>query len=356
MDQDPPGLDLGRLRPFLDRHVGGVGSHLTAELIPGGKSNLTYVLCDGDADRRWVLRRPPLAHVLPTAHDMSREWRVISALQDTGIPVPPAIAECTDPDVIGAPFYIMGFVDGHVVREKLPRDWPRTASTRQEMSAALVETLLALHAVDPEEVGLGTFGHPEGFLERQVRRWWQQWEASKTRALPSIEELHERLQKSVPEQGTPGIVHGDYRFDNVIFNRTDPSRIDAIVDWEMSTIGDPLCDLGLLLVYWVDDPSDPTAEALPGTRLTLDDGFFSRVTLVHEYASGSKRNLQNLEWYVALGAFKLAIIAEGIHARFLMGMTVGEGFDQMGEMVPVIVEHALERARRSNIARLRGSG
>ncbi len=348
----PPGLDLVALASFLESHDVPTAGRLRAEVIAGGRSNLTYTVSDDV--HHWVVRRPPLAHVLPTAHDMAREWRVISALQHTEIPVPGAVVLCEDPSVIGAPFYVMDFVDGHVVRDRLPEPWPATASTAAAMSSALVDTLLDLHAVRPEDVGLGDFGHPDGFLERQVRRWWQQWEASKTRELPAIDELHRRLLAAIPPQSAAGIVHGDYRFDNVIYAPADPGRIVAVVDWEMSTVGDPLCDLGLLVVYWVTDPSDPAASALPGERVSLGEGFPTREDMVARYAAASGRDLSNLEWYVALGHYKLAIIAEGINARFLLGMTVGEGFETMGPAVPLIVDRALERASASGLAGLSG--
>jgi aminoglycoside phosphotransferase (APT) family kinase protein len=348
----PPGLDLRALAAFLESHGVSIAGQLRAAVIAGGRSNLTYTVTDGA--RHWVVRRPPLAHVLPTAHDMSREWRVISALQDTEIPVPGAVVLCEDASVIGAPFYVMDFVEGHVVRDRLPEQWPATAATAQAMSEALVDTLLALHAVVPDAVGLADFGHPQGFLERQVRRWWQQWEASKTRELPAIDELHRRLLEAIPSQSAPGIVHGDYRFDNVIYAPEDPRRIVAVVDWEMSTVGDPLCDLGLLVVYWVTDPSDPAATALPSERVSLGEGFPTREEMLARYAAASGRDLTNLEWYVALGHYKLAIIAEGINARFLLGMTVGEGFETMGPAVPLIVDAALERASASGLAGLSG--
>jgi aminoglycoside phosphotransferase (APT) family kinase protein len=350
----PPGLDLTALRAFLtSRGVASEGP-LRATVIAGGRSNLTYTVSDNL--HHWVVRRPPLAHVLPTAHDMAREWRVISALQGTSIPVPGTVLLCEDPGVIGAPFYVMDFVDGHVVRDRLPEAWPATVATREAMSTALVDTLLELHAVSPDAVGLGDFGRPQGFLERQVRRWWQQWEASKTREIPAIEDLHQRLLDGVPAQSQPGIVHGDYRFDNVIYTPDDPHRIAAVVDWEMSTVGDPLCDLGLLVVYWVTDASDPAASALPGGRVSLGEGFPAREQMIASYAARSGRDLSNLEWYVALGHYKLAIIAEGINARFLLGMTVGDGFETMGPAVPLIVERALERASASGLAGLSGGG
>jgi len=349
-----PGLDLRALASFLDSHGVPTSAELRAEVIAGGRSNLTYAVSDGA--HHWVVRRPPLAHVLPTAHDMLREWRVISALQETEIPVPGAVVLCDDASIIGAPFYVMDFVDGHVVRDQLPEQWPATAATREAMATALVDTLLTLHAVDPDGVGLADFGRPQGFLERQVRRWWQQWEASKTQELPAIEELHRRLLEAIPTQSAPGIVHGDYRFDNVIYAPDDPRRIAAVVDWEMSTVGDPLCDLGLLVVYWVTDADEATASALPGGRVSLGEGFPTREQMIARYAAGSDRDLTNLEWYVALGHYKLAIIAEGINARFLLGMTVGDGFETMGPAVPLIVDHALERASASGLAGLSGGG
>jgi aminoglycoside phosphotransferase (APT) family kinase protein len=335
----PPGLDLAALALYLGPRVGGLAGSLRGEVIPGGRSNLTYIVDDGE--RRFVVRRPPLAHVLPTAHDMAREYRVLAALQGTGIPVPHVIALCEDESVIGARFYVMEWIDGHVVRDALPVEFADTMETRRAMSSALVATLLQLHAIDPDAVGLGDFGHPDGFLARQVRRWWQQWEASKTRDLPSIEELRRRLDETVPAPSAPGIVHGDYRLDNVMYAPADPSRIVAVIDWEMCTIGDPLCDVGLLCVYWADDASEAAARTLHGRAITVEDGFYKRADLLRDYAAGTQRDLTSLEWYIALGAYKLAIIAEGITARFLMGMTVGEGFETMGEMVPAIVDSGI---------------
>ena len=352
--QSPPGLDLEALARFLDARGIGREGPLDADLIAGGRSNLTYRVSDGAST--WVVRRPPLAHVLPTAHDMAREWRVISALQDTAIPVPGAVAFCDEPGVVGAPFYVMEHVEGHVVRDRLPAEWPQTAATLEAMAGALVDTLVSIHDVRPADAGLGDFGRPDGFLERQVRRWWQQWEASKTRDLPAIDELHRRLVAGLPPQSAAGIVHGDYRFDNLIYARDDPGRVAAVVDWEMSTVGDPLCDLGLLVVYWVTDRDDPAARALPGGGATLGDGLPSREAMLTSYARRSDRDLTHLEWYVALGHYKLAIIAEGINARFLLGMTVGDGFETMGPAVPLIVESALQRATESRLAGLAGGG
>jgi aminoglycoside phosphotransferase (APT) family kinase protein len=327
-------------------------------VIAGGRSNLTYRL-DFPAPAepaRLVLRRPPLGHVLPTAHDMAREYRVISALRPTATPVPATVLLCEDPAVLGVTFYVMERIRGHTVRDRLPAAWPDTAETRQAMSRVLMETLSELHSVEPQSVGLSDFGRPAGYLERQLRRWWQQWEASKTEELPEIEELRRRLEAGLPAAQPPGIVHGDYRLDNTMFSLDDPSRIVAVLDWEMSTLGDPLADLGLLLVYWADSSDPPDligGMALP--TLTMQSGFMTREELVAAYAARSQRALGSLPWYVCLGYYKLAIIAQGIHARFRMGMTVGQGFDQMGGRVPAMVRWALERATASGIPGLAGS-
>jgi aminoglycoside phosphotransferase (APT) family kinase protein len=341
---DPPGLDLRALRGYLEPVLGGLPGPLHAEVIPGGRSNLTYVVTDGK--RTLVVRRPPLAHVLPTAHDMRREFTVQRALGKTGYPVAPVLALCTDAAVIGAPFYVMEHVAGHIVRTALPPEFPDTRETRQRMSEALVAALVRLHQLDPGAVGLGDFGHPEGFLERQVRRWWQQWLASRTRDLPAMEDLHRLLETSLPVSARPAIVHGDFRLDNAMFAPRDPSRIVAVLDWEMSTLGDPLCDLGLLLTYWAESADDPAAHSLHGGSVTGETGFFRRADIVAAYRRDSGRDLSDLDWYVAFGAYKLAIILEGITARFLMGMTVGEGFETVGAAVPAVVDRGLSTMAR----------
>ena len=336
----PPGLDLEALAANLAPLVGGLAGALRGEVIAGGRSNLTYIVDDGE--RRFVVRRPPLAHVLPTAHDMGREYRVLAALQDTGIPVPRVIALCED-DLGDRRSLLRDGVDRRTRRARCAsrgvpghaRDAARDVGgvDRDAPAAPPPSTLTRSDLAD--------FGHPDGFLARQVRRWWQQWEASKTRELPSIEALRRRLEETVPAQSASGIVHGDYRLDNVMYAPADPSRIVAVIDWEMCTVGDPLCDVGLLCVYWADDESEAAARTLHGHAITVEHGFYKRADLLRDYAAGTERDLTSLDWYIALGAYKLAIIAEGITARFLMGMTVGEGFETMGEMVPAIVESGL---------------
>ncbi|MFF1378198.1 phosphotransferase family protein [Streptomyces sp. NPDC058308] len=327
----PPGLDLDRLRGHLDRERPGlVGGPLTARLIEGGRSNLTYAVTDGAT--RWVVRRPPLGHVLATAHDMKREHRVIAALHPTDVPVPAPVLLCEDDTVIGAPFYVMEFVDGTPYRtaEELA---PLGPGRTREAVLGLVDTLVDLHAVDPAAVGLGDFGRPEGFLDRQLRRWGKQLDASRSRELAGIDELHAALGRALPGSPAPAVVHGDYRLDNVLIG--DDGRIKAILDWEMSTLGDPLTDLGLLVMYSAklevpDSPVSTTAGA---------PGHPDPAELIERYAARSGRDVSAVSWYTAFAWFKLAVILEGIHYRYTLGQTVGAGFDRIGELVPVFIEH-----------------
>ncbi|MGW7068294.1 phosphotransferase family protein [Streptomyces sp. NPDC054855] len=330
----PPGLDLDQLRGHLDRERPGlVGGPLTARLIEGGRSNLTYAVTDGTT--RWVVRRPPLGHVLATAHDMKREHRVISALhRGTEVPVPAPVLLCEDVDVLGAPFYVMDFVDGTPYRtaEELA---PLGAERTRAAVIGLVDTLVDLHSVAPEAIGLGDFGRPEGFLDRQLRRWGKQLDASRNRDLAGIDELHASLGRQLPVSPAPTVVHGDYRLDNVLIGEDD--RIKAILDWEMSTLGDPLTDLGLLVMYSArlelpDSPISTTAGA-PGHPEASE--------LIERYAARSGRDVSAVSWYTAFAWFKLAVILEGIHYRYTLGQTVGAGFDRIGELVPVFIEHGL---------------
>ncbi|MEU5681234.1 phosphotransferase family protein [Streptomyces rochei] len=330
----PPGLDLDRLRGLLDRERPGlVAGPLSGRLIEGGRSNLTYAVSDGTGS--WVVRRPPLGHVLATAHDMKREHRVISALHPTDVPVPRPVLLCEDEEVLGAPFYVMEFVEGTPYRtaEQLAPLGP------ERIRAAvlnLVDTLVGLHAVDPAEVGLGDFGRPEGFLDRQLRRWAKQLDASRNRDLAGIDELHATLGRELPRSPSPTVVHGDYRLDNVLIGGEN-DEIRAILDWEMSTLGDPLTDLGLLVMYssplgMPDSPVSTTAQA-PGHPAPAE--------LIERYAARSGRDVSAVAWYTAFAWFKLAVILEGIHYRYTLGQTVGRGFDRIGDLVPVFIEHGL---------------
>ena len=351
----PAGIDYKGVSRYFATHVPGGSAPLDVALISGGKSNLTYKV--STSGRAWVLRRPPLGHVLPTAHDMAREYRVISALEGTGVPVPRTVALCEDTAINGAPFYVMDFVDGLIIGEELPAGAATTLGEREAISRGLIETLVKLHAVDYEAVGLRDFGRPDGYLERQVRRWSEQWDRSETRPLPEIRELMRRLRNAIPQSPPPTIVHGDYRLGNMILDATNQGRVRAILDWEMCTLGDPLSDLGYTLGYWGNIGDDPSfGAASPAAQITRQPGFFTRAELVAYYGKLSGRDVSNVEYYQVLATYKLAVICEGIHARFLAGETVGDGFEGYGERTEMLVRAAMRIADGAADSRMRGLG
>lgn len=305
-------------------------------LISGGKSNLTYrVACDAG---EVILRRPPLGNILPTAHDMGREYRVMTALADTVVPVPRTLYLGGLDSPLGAPFYLMERVVGHICRNALPPGYAETPDDRRRIGAALVDVLADLHAVDPERVGLAEFGRPAGFMERQLRRWSQQWEASKTADLPALDLLRDDLVAALPEPRAGAIIHGDYRLDNTILHPTEVSTILAVLDWEMSTLGDPLADLGAMLAYWSEaGDSEVLRRARMMPPVTASEGFLSRSEVIERYARRTGIDPSNIGWYQSFAYFKLAVVCQGIAARAAGGAMVGSGFDDaQGRVAPLI--------------------
>lgn len=333
-----PGINWPHLVDWMTVNVPGAGEPAGISLIAGGKSNLTYIV--ETSERRLVLRRPPLGHVLPTAHDMRREWRVISALAPTSVPVPEPVAFCDDQDVIGAPFYLMAYVDGTSVQRQEDMRGTTPEQTRR-LSERLAEVLATIHAVDYRAAGLADFGRPEGYMARQLERWGQQWERSKTAELPAYDRLAALLRERLPARSASTLVHGDYRLDNTLARLSPDPDILAVVDWEMSTLGDPLADLGLTLTYW-QDPGDHERASIPvAAGVTVAPGFLTASEFAAHYAKISGADLSELDFYLAFGNFKLAVIVEGIHARFKQGKTVGEGFEHIGAAVPTLIGRAL---------------
>jgi aminoglycoside phosphotransferase (APT) family kinase protein len=334
-----PGIeDPRRLAGWISSNGPAQAGELRAvKLIAGGRSNLTYRLDFSHA--ALVLRRAPLGHVLPTAHDMAREYRVLTALQDTDIPVPAPVAFCPDPDVVGAPFYLMKYVPGLVLRSRQDGEQLDPSQARQ-LSERLAEMLAAIHAVDVAAVGLSGFGRPDGYLARQLARWQRQWELSATRPMPGYDALVQRLTAGLPESAEGTLVHGDFRLDNMLVTLGPRPAIAAVVDWEMSTLGDPLADLGLTLMYWADPGERDWLEINVGAGITSMPGFLSRAGLAARYAELTGRDISGIGYYIAFGCFKLAVVLEGIHARFLQHKTVGEGFEREGQAVPVLIERA----------------
>jgi aminoglycoside phosphotransferase (APT) family kinase protein len=313
---------------------------VSIELVSGGKSNLTFIVTSSAGDV--VLRRPPLSTVLPTAHDMRREHRVMTGLWDTPVPVPKTLALCTDEDVLGAPFYVMERVHGHIVREQLPEGYADEPAQRRAIGEGLIDVLAALHQVEPDAVGLSDYGKPVGYRDRQVRRWTMQWEATPepedTNDGPELDRLAKRLADQMPDQPVGPIVHGDYRLDNCLLDPATPGKVAAVLDWELSTLGDPLADLGLLYVYWPEAGDGTSREGtLAVASVTMLEGFPTRAELFDRYARQTGRDLTALPWYVGFGAFKLAVVCAGVAARGRAGAMIGEGFVEMAQRIAPLV-------------------
>jgi aminoglycoside phosphotransferase (APT) family kinase protein len=318
------GIDVDRVSDWLADNVDGAIGPFDFDPITGGHSNLTVAVTGSDG-RRFVLRRPPLGHVLASAHDMEREHRIVSGLRDSRVPVPPIGGLCTDPSVNGTPFYVMHFVEGHVLRNAEESAAALDPAARTHASRSLVDTLAEIHSVDLDAAGLSQLGRHEGYIARQLHRWYGQWEKGRTRDLPSVDRVHDRLLERIPEQGPATIVHGDYRLDNCMVD--DSGEVVAVLDWEICTLGDPLADVGLLQVYWTGP--DDTDSAWTGSA-TTPPGFWNRAQLVERYAEVTGRDLGALDFYVAFAYWKLACILEGVYSRYLGGA--------LGEQDPASLE------------------
>lgn len=332
------GADPGVVGPYLAQALGDERwRSVQVDLIAAGMSNLTYVVTPdgGSPDDAVILRRPPTGAVLATAHDMVREHKVISALAGTPVPVPRTLHLCTDTAVLGAPFYVMERVIGvHVVTE-LPPGYADEPGQRREVADGLIDVLADLHTVDPAAVGLSGFGRPEGFLERQVRRWTKQWDATRDTDRPELDALAARLAETVPVTQRSGITHGDYRLDNCLLDPEVRGRIRAVLDWEMSTLGDPLTDLGMLFVYWPQAGEDREVSL---SKVTTLPGFPTRLELAERYAAGTGTDLSALNWYVGFAFFKFAAIVAGIVARGKAGAMAGKDTEGYAEKIGPCVE------------------
>ncbi|OHV65430.1 phosphotransferase family protein [Pseudofrankia sp. BMG5.36] len=337
------GLDLPALERFFGQRVPEFSGRLDATLLAGGRSNLTYLLTDGTG--RWVLRRPPLGGLTPSAHDVLREYRVTAALSGTDVPVPRAVAH-DEGDTLGVPFALVDYVPGTVIRgEDDLHALPQADIDR--CAYALIDVLARLHTLDPEAIGLGAFGRPQGYLGRQIRRWNDQWQRVGTRPLPDIDTLYARLAAIQPTESGASVLHGDFRIDNVILSPDDPADVRAVVDWEMAALGDPLADLGLHIAY-----SDPAfAPVLTGSAASTSPRLPKADALLDRYATLTGRDLSAFSFYLALGYFKVAVIAEGIHARYLQGVTRGDGFEIVGEATAPLAAAGLRALKGPKAAR-----
>jgi aminoglycoside phosphotransferase (APT) family kinase protein len=334
----PPLLVLDPLEAFLDAH--GLGSgEIEATPIGEGHSNVTYLIRRGDTEV--VLRRPPRPPLPPSAHDVLREARLLRALQDTPARVPVVLAVGADESTIGCPFYVMERIVGEVIVTDIPPALD-TPSERRRISEELIDALVEIHGVDWRAAGLEDFGKPTGYLERQLRRFVGLWEVNKTREIPAVERVGSWLAENMPTSGPATIVHGDFRLGNTIFAPAAPARLEAVLDWEMATIGDPLADLGYLCMMWTEsgDPKGGMREALGG--VTRREGFPTRAELIEAYERRTGRSMQDLRWYTTLALWKSIVFMEGNYKRAVSGTTDDPYLKQFGDGV-------LELARQAEV-------
>ena len=339
-------IDAAALTAYLRERLDCGDRPLEVRQFPGGHSNLTYLLRFGD--RELVLRRPPLGPVAPKAHDMAREFRVLSALWQVYPRAPRAYVYCDDAAIIGSPFYVMERRRGVVIRRHVPPELGDTPATRRRISEALIDALADLHAVDYRAVGLAGLGKPDGFVERQVRGWAERWQRAKTREVPAFEELEAWLLARVPASPPPSLVHNDFKFDNVMYAADDPGNVVAVFDWEMCTIGDPLVDLGTLLGYWVHD-DDPVVFLSGMVSPTNLPGYLRREELCERYAERTGIDLAKIAFYRAFACYKTAVVAEQIYVRYVRGQTQDERFAMLEPIAPMLVDAAGEIAKQSGL-------
>lgn len=310
------GIDTVAVTVWLAERIEGLVTPLDFELLAGGHSNLTYRVTDQNG-AAFVLRRPPLGHVLKSAHDMGREHKIVDALQGSAVPVATTVGMCSDVSVNEAPFYVMNYVAGPVLHDH-DAAAALSAENRTALGLHVIEVLAALHGINPDQVGLGDLGRKEAYLQRQMKRWVTQWEATKTHEVPAMDESTRLLAERMPEQIGSAIVHGDYRLGNMI---TNDGKVSALLDWELCTLGDPLADVGYLLNSWVS-PGEREGDLMP----TSAGGFCSRNTLSEQYAASTGRDLSDINYYRAFSHWRLAAIGQGVYKRYLVG-AMGEDHD-----------------------------
>ncbi len=342
---DPASIpDPAKATHWIAHNVVGATPPLSFELIAGGRSNLTYQVTDANGNR-YALRRPPAGHILPTAHDMAREYRVISALWPTVVPVAHPLALCEDTDIIGAPFYVMSYLDGLVIRDGIDCKRSLSREARSQASRSMAATLSSLHKQDIDSIGLGDLGPKEAYIERQLKRWIGQYESSMQSIGKEYDQTdpviaaHRRLCKSIPTSQQVSLVHGDYRLDNLIIDQS--GSVIGILDWEICALGDPLADVGLLLVYWAESDDESPLVEHPATAL---DGFLSRRELVDLYTAESGLDLTDIGYYMSFGYWKLACILSGVYARYISGITGGDttSVDRYATTITWLAQHALD--------------
>ena len=338
-------FDETKLAAYLRGKLPGSNQPLTVRQFGGGAANLTYLLDYSSAHdaHQYVLRRPPLGPVAKSAHDMAREYKVLSVLHEAFPYAPQALLYCDDPTIIGTNFFVMARQQGIVVRHSLPNVYASFPDAPRRMSEALVDTLAQFHAVDYEALGLGNLGEPSGFIERQIEGWYKRWSNAQTHNLPEMDTVYQWLKANQPKTTQFSLVHNDYKLDNVMLDPSDPGKVVAVFDWDMCTLGDPLNDLGALLCYW-SEPSDPPAMQAMAMMPIGDLGFLTRQELVARYAEKSGRDVYSINFYHTLGLFRLTVIIAQIYIRYQRGQTQDKRFAAMEFMIPMLAKAALEVA------------
>jgi aminoglycoside phosphotransferase (APT) family kinase protein len=339
-------LDVARLEAFLLQHFSGSSGPVAVEQFPSGHSNLTYLVRLGD--REFVLRRPPFGSKVKGAHDMGREYRVLSKLHSAYSPAPKVLLYCDDDSVIGAPFYVMAPIRGVIIRRDPPTGLPFPPETARRLSESFIGNLVRLHSLDYEAIGLGDLGKPQGYLERQVRGWTERYHGSKTHELPEVERISVWMKEAMPSTSTATLIHNDYKYDNVVLDPADVTKIVGVLDWEMSTIGDPLADLGTALAYWID-PKDP--EELQKIRWCPSSypGSLRRAQLVDRYAKETGRDVSRIVFYLVLARFKLAVIDQQLYYRYHQGLTKDARFAALPAVVKTLLRAALHSTESNAI-------
>lgn len=338
-------LDVARLEPYLRNHFPGADGSLVVKQFPAGHSNLTYSVNLGE--KEMVLRRPPFGSKVKSAHDMGREYNVLSRLHGA-YPAPRPLLYCTDESVIGAPFYVMERVRGVVLRKDLPPGLTLSPETARRLSESFIDNLAALHGLDYNAIGLGELGKPAGYLQRQVKGWIERYHGSKTEELPEVEQITQWLGDRMPAQSDSTIVHNDYKYDNMILAEDDITQIKAVLDWEMCTLGDPLTDLGTALAYWVNADDAPQLQMVRWGPTSIP-GSVTRRQLAERYAEKTGRSIDNLVFYYVFALFKVAVIIQQIYYRYYHGLTKDQRFATLGEVAKMLLQVGLGAAKRESI-------
>jgi aminoglycoside phosphotransferase (APT) family kinase protein len=339
-------LDLGKLERFLRANFPGDGESFSVTQFPSGHSNLTYGVQLGN--RQMVLRRPPFGSKVKSAHDMGREFHVLSKLHDAYPPAPKVFLYCDDASILGAPFYLMEPISGIILRRDPPRGLAFTPETARKLCESFVDNLVRLHSIDYGAIGLADLGKPQGYLERQVRGWIERYHGSKTHDLPEVDQISSWLQQNLRSSSYATLIHNDYKFDNVILDPDDLTRIIGVLDWEMSTLGDPLSDLGSTLAYWVEAGDSEDLQKLRWGP-TNYPGSMTRDELVERYARASGRDVSNMVCYVVFARFKVAVIVQQIYYRYHVGVTKDPRFAVMPEVLRTLLRHSLQSAQSGKI-------